>query len=274
MSQLPGISTAYKKDGTPYYRASVTYNRKHISLGSYPSATDGSAAYQEALLLLSDHRSVSDYTEDSPLTFSKYVILANLKTNGIYFKTPIYLYPDYFLYHISPDLALKFDRDDLFFYASHTIQQKGGYLFVCHYGSQYSILSRYGIRRFAIEGRDYLFMNGDRHDYRYQNIKVINHYMGVTTSQSHGKTTYTATIHTNGNYIVGRYQTEEDAAIAYNKAADYLQSNGYRKQYIQNYISTISSMEYADRYQSLEISDKLKNVIKPGTDSYTNTNER
>lgn len=267
MAHLPGISTAYKKDGTAYYRASVTYNRKHISLGSYASASEGSAAYQEAQLLLSDTRTISDYTPASPLSFSKYVILTNLKENGIYFKTPIYLHPDYFLYHLSPELALKFDRDDLFFYASHTIQQKGGYLFVCHYGSQYSILSRYGIRRFAVEGRDYLFMNGDSHDYRYQNIKVLNHYMGVTRSLVHGKPTYTAVIHTNGNYIIGRYATEEDAAIAYNKAADYLQMNGWNKRYIQNYISTISPMEYASRYQALAISEKLKDVIKPISDS-------
>ena len=32
---LPGVFTARKKDGTLYYRASITHKKKHISLGSY-----------------------------------------------------------------------------------------------------------------------------------------------------------------------------------------------------------------------------------------------
>ena len=33
-----GIFRAVKKDGTVYYRASLTYRGKHISLGSYRDA--------------------------------------------------------------------------------------------------------------------------------------------------------------------------------------------------------------------------------------------
>ena len=32
-----GVYTAYKKDGTVYYRSSITHKNKHISLGSFSS---------------------------------------------------------------------------------------------------------------------------------------------------------------------------------------------------------------------------------------------
>ena len=35
MPQLPGVYQAKKKNGTIYYRSSLTYRAKHISLGSY-----------------------------------------------------------------------------------------------------------------------------------------------------------------------------------------------------------------------------------------------
>lgn len=258
MMQLTGITKAYRKDGSLYYRASITYGGKHISLGSYASPEEGTRAYTEASgLLMHSRPSIQDYKDTLTLSFSKYVILVNLRNNGIYIKTPIYLYKDYFLYYLNPDFVLKFDKDDLFFYSSHTIQQKGGYLFICHYGSQYGILSRYGIHPFSVAGKDYIFVNGDNRDYRYENIKVLNHYMGVTEEYRQGKVIYTASIHIRGNYIIGRYSTEEDAAIAYNKAADILIKNGHQKQYIQNYISHLSADEYANRYRSIQISDRL-----------------
>lgn len=264
MGLLPGISTAYRADGSRCYRASVTYNSRHISLGSFDTPEMGSGAYQEARNLLNGPRqSVETYRPESCLPFVKYVCLVNLRNNGVYIKTPIYLYPDYFLYYLSPDTALKFDRDDLFFYSSHSIQQKGGYLFICHYGSQYGILSRYGIRQFAVEGRDYIFMNGDNRDYRYQNIKVINHFMGVCQKQKHGMAVYTASIHINGNYIIGRYPTEEEAAIAYNKAADILAERGFPRQYVRNYISRLSQEEYKNCYQNIRISPKLYTADLP-----------
>lgn len=258
MAERTGITKAYRRDGSLYYRASITYNRKHISLGSYLSPKEGTRAYMEARSILNGGQAaVSAYPEDSALSFSKYVTLVNLRNNAVYFKTPIYLYSDYFLYYLKPDSALKFDKDELFFYSSHTIQQKGGYLFICHYGSQYGILSRYGIHQFSVPGRDFIFVNGDNLDYRYENIKVLNHYIGVIMEQHQGKTVYTASIHIKGNHIIGRYSTEEDAAIAYNKAADTLKKKGCQKHFIQNYISTLSAEEYAERYQSLRISDSL-----------------
>ena len=114
---------------------------------------------------------------------------------------------------------LKFDRDDLFFYASKKIQKKGGYLFVSDYGSQYSILSRYGIRPFSVYGRDYRMTNGDALDFRYSNIEIINQYAGVQRKESaSGQVQYQTKIHVNGDFIVGTYADEISAAIAYNKA--------------------------------------------------------
>lgn len=258
MGILAGVSTAYRADGTVYYRASITYNNKHISLGGYDKPDSGHQAYQQASQILNGPRiTIEDYEAYAALPFSKFVSLVNLRNNGIYFKTPIYLYSGYFLYYLEPDIALKFDRDDLFFYSSHTIQKKGGYLFVCHYGSQYGILSRYGVRKFAVEGRDYIFANGDNHDYRYQNIKIINQYMGVTRNTDYGTPCYTVSIHVNGNFLVGRYESEIDAAIAYNKAADILNKKGIQKKYIKNYISGLSSEEYKRRYDFIEISNHL-----------------
>ena len=56
--QLPGVYTAKRKDGTVYYRASLTYRNKHISLGSYDNPHDAHQAYTLAGVLLED-RSLS-----------------------------------------------------------------------------------------------------------------------------------------------------------------------------------------------------------------------
>ncbi len=268
MAILPGVAIAYHSDGTRYYRASITHENKHISLGSFDQPETANKAYTEALSILKNPSyTVEHYSPANALSFEKFVVMVNLRASGVYIKTPILLYPQYFLYYLGPDYALKFDKDDLFFYSSHTIQQRGGYLFVCHYGSQYSILSRYGIRKFAVEGRDYLFSNGDNRDYRYQNIKVLNHFMGVCVEQHMGRQRYTASIHINGNYIIGRYPTEEEAAIAYNKAADILNRKGCKKQFIRNYITSLSKEAYLEQYNRLTISDKLYSVINFKTDS-------
>lgn len=255
MGKAPrGISKAYKKDGSTYYRASITYKGKHISLGSYDDMYLGCSAYTEASALINDSQlTLSHYEPSQALAFAKYVSIVNFRDNGIYFKTPIYLLPNYFLYYLSPELALKFDKDDLFFYSSHTIQQRGNYRFICHYGSQYGILSRYGIHPFAVEGRDYRFANGDNTDYRYHNLQIINHYMGVTKKIVQGKTIYETHIHVRGQLLVGRYTDELTAAIAYNKAADLLERQGFNKQFIRNYITNLSPREYADLYHNLEV---------------------
>ena len=47
-----GVYSAQKKDGTVYYRANITYQTKHISLGSFSSEEDAHSAYLEACNLL------------------------------------------------------------------------------------------------------------------------------------------------------------------------------------------------------------------------------
>ena len=106
--------------------------------------------------------------------------------------------------------------------------RRGGHLFVADYGMQLNILNRYGIKNFAVPNKDYIFVNGDNTDYRYQNIKIINRYNGVTLETSTNSVqSYVAKIHVNGDYIIGRYKTDTEAAIAYNKAVDTLLSNGF-----------------------------------------------
>lgn len=259
MSGLPGIYTATKKDGSTYFRASVTYRTKHISLGSFATEDAASRTYREARMIL-DHPEITlaQYHLFSCISHEKFVCLLNFRDNGIYFKTPIYLCKKYFEYHMSATEILKFDRDDLFFYASKKIQKKGGYLFVSDYGSQYSILSRYGIRPFSVYGRDYRMANDDPLDFRYSNIEIINQYVGVQKKESaSGQTVYQTKIHVNGDFIVGTYADEISAAIAYNKAADTLAAHGFRKAYARNYIVSMTNEQYHTAYTSISISKKL-----------------
>ena len=51
---LPGAFKAQKKDGTIYYRSSITYKNKHISLGSYDTEHNAHLAYMCANELLSE----------------------------------------------------------------------------------------------------------------------------------------------------------------------------------------------------------------------------
>ncbi len=262
-----GVYTTTKKDGTIVYRVSITHKRKHISLGTFSDYTTASSIYMEGRNIIEKSSILlEDYGSHMKIPYGKFVSLVNFRDNGLYFATPIYLRKGYFEYYLEPHHILKFDRDDLFFYASHKIQKKGGYLFVCDYGSQYKILSRYGIRPFAVYGRDYIMVNGDKNDYRYSNIKIINNFNGVTLHQEKGKDYYLTLIHINGNYTVGKYSTETDAAIAYNKAVDILHVNGFEKAYIKNYIPTLNKEEYLHIYKNTKVSKKLLGLTPTSPD--------
>jgi hypothetical protein len=260
---LPGVYEAAKKDGTLYYRSGINFKGKHISLGSYATEEEASAAYFEAdsILKTDSFKIYALHHKDGILPFEKSVMLVNFRDNGIYFKTPIYLRKGYFSYFLDHDTELKFDIDDLFYYSSRKIQRRQGHLFVSDYGMQYSILSRYGIRPYAVSGRDYTFANGDEHDFRYSNIIIKSHYHGVEQFQKNGKIYYKAIIHINGNYIIGTYGSEEKAAIAYNKAADLAKSAGIDKAFPANYITDISPREYADIYTKTKLSHKYLGYI-------------
>lgn len=257
-SSLPGVYTTTKKDGSPSFRASVTYRQKHISLGSFPRETDAHKAYLESLRLLNDTGiTLHSYAESSPLSFLKWVSLLNFRDNGLYITTPIYVYRKFFEYYLSPATVLKFDMDDLFYYSSRTIMKRGGHLFVSDYGMQVSIASRYGIKAHAVCGRDYFFVNGDATDFRYENIHIVNRYQGVTQLVQKGRILYKARIHVRGDYIIGVYDSEEKAAIAYNKAIDILKKAGVTRQYTPNYLEGLSPAVYADLYSAITVSPKI-----------------
>lgn len=261
---LPGVYSATKKNGQNYYRASITHNGKHISLGSFKKETTANQAYLLASKVLSDrlHYTIDKYSSRCVLSFEKWVVLINFRDNKIYFKNPIYLKKRYFLYYLDKDMCLKFDAEDLFYYAHHKIMRRGGHLFVSDYGMQVSILSRYGIKNYAVPGRDFIFANDDDRDFSYNNIEIVNHYHGVTKIQHKGTSKYLAKIHINGDYLIGRYGTEDEAAIAYNKAALYLKNHGLDKNFPQNFIEGMDEITYASMFQKIRISRKLLNFAE------------
>ena len=58
----PGVFLAKKKDGTLYYRSSLTYKNKHISLGSYDTEDQAHQTYMEASMILSSSLTSSHIT--------------------------------------------------------------------------------------------------------------------------------------------------------------------------------------------------------------------
>lgn len=258
-SNLPGVYSTKRQDGSPYFRASLTHKGKHISLGSYSSMQLAHQAYSEACKILRDPAfNPASCQEKSALLFEKQISLMNLRDNGIYFSNPIYIRKNYFEYYLSSDYTLKFDLEDLFYYSSHKIMHRKGHFFVADYGMQYNIKNRYGIKNYAVEGRDYRFVNGDSTDLRYENIQVFNMYHGVTRITKNNRTLFKSSIHIRGIYLIGIYPTVTEAAIAYNKAIDILKRNGVQKNYTPNYIENLSAKIYADIYSCLDISEKIK----------------
>ncbi len=265
---LPGVYVIQKKDGSPLYRASITHDRKHISLGSFPDEQTAHRAYLEGSSLFSSSQPaqllLEHYTGDMQiLPFEKWVVLLNFRDNHIYIKTPIYLEKRYFTYYYNKACRFKFDVDDLFYYSNHKIMKRGGHLFVADYGMQVNILTRYGIKNYAVPGKDYRFVNGDDTDYRYGNIEIINRYHGVAKQLLSGREVYTVRIHVNGNLLVGRYATEKEAAVAYNRAASILKEKGVSKNYPVNYIDGMSDIEYAALFTKVRISASVRNYKTP-----------
>lgn len=259
---LPGVYTSKKKDGSTYYRASMTCQGKHISLGSYDSERSAHLAYLEAGLLMNDTTLTVDSYSDAPhmLSFEKWVVLCNYRDNNIYIATPIYIRPKFFYYYFSPQHFFLFSSEDLFYYASHKISRRGGHYFVADYGMQVNIMSRYGIKNYAIIGKDYAFKNDNPFDYRYENLTIINTYHGVTFCPKKAPNCYVAKIHVNGYVKIGEYATAIEAAVAYNKAADLLKKAGIAKNFMTNYIDQMSSSAYADLYYHLPISKKISEM--------------
>jgi transposase len=262
MSLFPGVYKAVKKNGDIYYRASITFKNKHISLGSFSSEELAAIAYQKADSVLKDTGMlIEDFSLDNPLGLDKWIALINYRDSGIYIKNPIYLKKGFFFYYININHILKFDIDDLFYYAHHKIMVRGNHLFVSDYGMQVSILSRYGIKNYAVPGKDYLFINGDELDFRYSNIEIINRFQGVSKTVKNGDIVYQAKVHINGDYLIGYYTTDVDAAIAYNKAVNLLIDKGVKKNYQVNFIPDMDEITYAKSYHNIRISKKIRDFI-------------
>ena len=230
---MTGVYEARKKSGEIYYRASFTYKNKHISLGSSSDEASCHAMYNEACEIINnssdhwidtDHRTTS-YNEAMTLSLGKYISLINFRDNNIYIKTPIYMCHKYFLYFLKEHEVLQFSTDDLFYYSNHTIMSRGGYYF------------------------------------RYENILVVNKYNGVSQFTKNGRIMYRTRIHINGDYILGEFSSEAEAAIAYNKAVDML-SGLVNITYTPNYIEGISSVEYASLYHNIILSKNFRNYVK------------
>ena len=167
----------------------------------------------------------------------------------------------YFIYYLEPETELKFDLEDLFYYASHKIMRRGGHLFVADYGMQVTLSSRYGIKNYAVPGKDFLFINGDSFDFRYENIKILNTYHGVSLIRRKGKTVYRARIHLKSYYLIGYYESAVEAAVAYNKAVDIIKKRLPDKNYEMNYIAELKASEYADLYDRISISDNIYRIL-------------
>ncbi|MCR5418142.1 MAG: hypothetical protein K6E84_04430 [Lachnospiraceae bacterium] len=256
-----GVYETKLKNGKPSYRASLTTGSRHVSLGSFAVEKDAAKAYEQGRRILEDKSLKIDKLEKIAakykLSFQKIVLLMNLRDNGIYIPSPIYVYNRYFCYYLSSSEYLTFDREDLFYYASRRIMRRGGHLFVAEYGMQTSVISRYGIRPFAVKGRDYRFINGDDTDFRYSNIEIINPYHGVLRMGDFGQYRYKALLHIKGNHIIGIYDTPEEAAIAYNKAVDLAKKAGITKDYPVNYLENVPPYAYAEIYDGTKVSSKL-----------------
>ena len=260
---LPGVYLATKKDGTVYYRSSITYRSKHISLGSFSTEEDAHCAYRCALKISSEPLSLEESLAfTNYLSFEKIISLVNFRDNGMYIPTPIYLHKNYFSYYLNLHHELKFDIDDLFYYSSHKILKRQGHLYVNDYGMQITILNRYGIKNYGVRDRDYRFVNGDDHDLRYSNIEIINRYHGVFVFTKNEKTRYRVRLHINGNYTIGTYRSETQAAIAYNEAVDLARQHGICKNFPENYIEDLSARDYADIYTKAKISTNFLEYLK------------
>ena len=269
----PGVYITKKKNGSIYYRSSITYKNKHISLGSFSEETLAGLAHEEAVSLINSTYTIEDIVHNlHALSFEKAISILNFRDNGIYIANPIYLRKNYFSYFLSKNEELKFDIDDLFYYSSHKILRRQGHLYVNDYGMQITLLSRYGIKNYSVCNRDYYFSNGDTTDLRYSNIIIINRYYGVYQyTTPHHQIRYRVKIHINGNYTIGTYSSEIQAAIAYNKAIDLAKTFGISKNFAENYIEDLSAKDYADIYIKTKVSCKYMNYLKTFSQNFPET---
>ena len=258
---MTGVFETTKKDGTVYYRSSITYKGKHISLGSSTLKEEAELMYKTAVRVVKGDCVIEEYPDYSDIPFKKYITLINFRENGIYIKNPIVLRRTFFSYYLAPDLELKFDMEDLFYYSEHAIMKRGRHLFVTAYGLQENIMTRYGIGGFAVPGKDYVFLNGDDTDLRYSNIRVINRFSAVKAVQEGLSTAYEVKIHLNGDWKIGRFPTEILACVAYNKALDEARKHDLKPRSSYIYIDELNARQYAQIYSAVELPQKYLDYL-------------
>ena len=259
---MTGVFKTTKKDGTVYYRASITYKGKHISLGSSESEAEALLMYKTAVKVVKGDCVIEEYQDYAGIPFKKYITLINFRDNGIYIKNPIIMRRTYFSYYLSPDIELKFDMEDLFYYSEHAIMKRGRHLFVTAYGLQENIMARYGIGGFAVPGKDYVFVNGDDTDLRYSNIRVINRFSMVKAVQEGLSTAYDVRIHLEGDWKIGRFPTEILACVAYNKALDEAKKHSLKPRSSYIYIEELNARQYAEVYSAVTLPQKYLDYLE------------
>ena len=103
---LKGVFPATKIDGTIYYRSSINYSGKHISLGSFSSEDTAHLAYKEASQALSDSVITIDnvYSYKTTLPYEK--IISGYETQKAFYlfisETEAFLIPKDQLGEIHP----------------------------------------------------------------------------------------------------------------------------------------------------------------------------
>lgn len=260
MSWAGGTFLATKKNGEITCRSSIYYKKKHISLGTFSTEEEARKAYLEAEEILHGTAPIrlEDHTPSAALSFSKWVMLVTLRDTGRYYRTPISPRADFFYYYVSRGLRLRFDPEDLTFFATHKITQRGRGFFVTVDGRQVPLLSLFGIHAHAVAGRDYEFLDGNARNLRRGNIRILNPYHGVRKEFRKGMPVYAARIHVNGDLLIGRYSTEEEAAIAYNKAADLLGEQGCPIHYPRNVVAGMEEFDLERIYHLVKVAEKVR----------------
>ncbi len=252
------IYPATKGDVTTY-KVYFLYEKKKIYLGLYATSQLATLALEEATHIMNSPFGSLDFAY-SVIDYKKIISLCNFRDHKVYIKNPIYLKDKYFYYYLSKQIILTFDMKDLLFFSTYKICKRGNYLYIQDSISQQSLLNRFGILAHSVAGKDYIFKNGDNYDFRRDNLEIINNYKGVSKKEKNNETFYTATIYINKTLILGHYTSEVEAAIAYNKAIDFLMAHSNNcRDYVPNSIPFLTRDEYNAIYEGIQLSPRLKN---------------
>lgn len=244
------------KNDVTTYRVYFVANSKKIYLGAYKNEVTAQRVLEEAKTIMKASFGLH-LMHDFLLDYKKQVCLSNYRDYSVYIKNPIYLHDTYFTYYLSKDTFLIFDNKDLFYFSTSHIRKRGNYLYIQDSISQQNLLSRFGIPNHSVVGKDYIFRNGNTLDFRRENLQILNAYKGVSQKLYKGNTLYMTHIFTTKNILVGKYESEIEAAIAYNKAIDLLSKEHANYHFVPNTIAFLTQSEYDALYTKLKISPRL-----------------